>query len=388
MKTLIEATLAISGLIIGIIFGFVLQRGRFCMNSAFRDIIVLKEYTLIKAVALAILVMLIGFHLLATAGSIQLNPKPLYWGAMIFGGFIFGIGMVLAAGCASGTTYRVGEGMMGSLIALIGLMIGGLVTSGGVLSELNSSLKSDIFQVITTGDLGIDPGPYITEGNTSLTLANIFGLNPWIFVAIISIIILAVLYWKRGDEGTEIEGSFYEKTFKQGWSWWVTGIAIGIVGILAFLAFQKYALGISGGWFAFLNTLILGDLEKLNWFTFLVIGTVAGDMHNLGKIMVNATLRGGGFDVIDLGEDVSKETFIKTVKEEKPDILGLGCYMTTTMLEMKEIINQLENEGLRNNVKVIIGGVPCTQEFADEIKADAWGKDAFDAVEKAKQVMG
>jgi hypothetical protein len=276
VEILIEATLAISGLVIGLIFGFILQRGRFCMNSAFRDIIVLKEYTLIKAVALAILVMLIGFHLLATAGSIQLNPKPLYWGAMIFGGFIFGIGMVLAAGCASGTTYRVGEGMMGSLVALIGLMIGGLVTSGGVLSELDSSLKSDIFKVITTGDLGVDPGPYITEGNTSLTLANIFGLNPWIFVAIISIIILAVLYWKRGDEGVEIEGSFYEKTFKQGWSWWITGIAIGITGILAFLAFQKYALGISGGWFAFLNTLISGDLEKLNWFTFLVIGTVVG----------------------------------------------------------------------------------------------------------------
>ena len=120
----------------------------------------------------------------------------------------------------------------------------------------------------------------------------------------------------------------------------------------------------------------------------IVIGTVAGDMHNLGKIMVNATLRGGGFEVIDLGEDVSKELFIKTVKEEKPDILGLGCYMTTTMLEMREIVKQLENEGLRNNIKVIIGGVPCTQEFADEIKVDAWGKDAFDSVEKAKQLLG
>jgi methylmalonyl-CoA mutase cobalamin-binding domain/chain len=120
----------------------------------------------------------------------------------------------------------------------------------------------------------------------------------------------------------------------------------------------------------------------------IVIGTVAGDMHNLGKIMVNAALRGGGFEVIDLGEDVSKEKFMQTIKEEKPDILGLGCYMTTTMLEMREIVKHLENEGLRNDIKIIIGGVPCTQEFADEIKVDAWGKDAFDAVEKAKQVMG
>ena len=106
----------------------------------------------------------------------------------------------------------------------------------------------------------------------------------------------------------------------------------------------------------------------------IVIGTVAGDMHNLGKIMVNATLRGGGFEVIDLGEDVSKELFIK-------------CYMTTTMLEMKNILGLLQNEGLRNGVKVLVGGVPTTQEFADEVGADAWGKDAFDTVEKAKKIM-
>jgi len=119
-----------------------------------------------------------------------------------------------------------------------------------------------------------------------------------------------------------------------------------------------------------------------------LIGTVAGDMHNLGKIMVNATLRGGGFNVIDLGEDVSQDTFIQKVKELNPNILGLGCYMSTTMLEMKEIINRLKNEGLRNKLKVMIGGVPCTQEYADEIGADAWGKDAFDSVEKAKNLMG
>lgn len=119
-----------------------------------------------------------------------------------------------------------------------------------------------------------------------------------------------------------------------------------------------------------------------------IIGTVAGDMHNLGKIMVKATLRSGGFEVIDLGEDVPTETFISKVKELKPDILGLGCYMTTTMLEMKEILKKLQAEGLRTNVKVMVGGVPTTQEFADEVGADFWGKDAFDAVEKAKKVMG
>ena len=273
---MIDTTLMLSGLIVGVIFGFVLQRGRFCMNSAFRDIIVMKEYMLLKAVVLAIVVQMIGFHLMATMEIIQLNPKPFFWGAMIFGGFIFGVGMVLAAGCASGTTYRVGEGMMGSFVALLGLMIGTVITKVGALAWLDSDLKSGTFKAITTADFGVDPGPLLKEGSTSLTLANVFGLDPWIFVTIIAVVILAVLIWKRGGEETKVEGTLYEKIFKRGWNWWVTGIAVGIVGMIAFLAFKNYALGISGGWLAFLNTLISGDPDKLNWFTFLVIGVVVG----------------------------------------------------------------------------------------------------------------
>ena len=118
-----------------------------------------------------------------------------------------------------------------------------------------------------------------------------------------------------------------------------------------------------------------------------IIGTVAGDMHNLGKIMVIAMLRAALFEVIDLGEDVPGSAFIEKVEEIKPDILGLGCYMTTTMLEVKDIIKDLEKKGLRSGVKVMIGGVPTTQEFAEECRADAWGRDALDAVEKARQMM-
>ncbi len=120
----------------------------------------------------------------------------------------------------------------------------------------------------------------------------------------------------------------------------------------------------------------------------IIIGTVAGDVHNLGKILVVASLRSGGYEVIDLGVDVPTDTFINKVKELKPDILGLGCYMTTTMAVIKEIIDKLQKEGLRNDLKVLIGGVPTTQEFSDEIGADAWGKDAFDAIEKAKTISG
>ncbi|MFC2122320.1 B12-binding domain-containing protein [Bacteroidota bacterium] len=119
-----------------------------------------------------------------------------------------------------------------------------------------------------------------------------------------------------------------------------------------------------------------------------LIGAVAGDMHDLGKMMVVAMLRGAGFQVVDLGEDVPRELFLDKVIELEPNILGLGCYMTTTMPELEAVIKSLEEQGLRQRVKVMIGGVPTTQEYANQIRADAWGKDALDAIIKAKKLMG
>ena len=119
----------------------------------------------------------------------------------------------------------------------------------------------------------------------------------------------------------------------------------------------------------------------------ILIGVVAGDMHDLGKSIVIAMLMGAGFDVIDLGVDIPRDTFIQKVRELNPDILGIGCYMTTTMLELKDVLQSLAENGLRNTVKVMIGGVPTTQQFADEIGADAWGRDALDAVSAALTLM-
>ncbi len=127
------------------------------------------------------------------------------------------------------------------------------------------------------------------------------------------------------------------------------------------------------------------DTNKLGT---IIIGVVAGDMHDLGKSIVIAMLTGAGFEVIDLGVDVPTETFIEKIKELNPDIVGIGCYMTTTMLELKDMMKLLEGSELRGRVKVMIGGVPTTQQFADEIGADAWGKDALDAVGKARNLMG
>ena len=93
-------------------------------------------------------------------------------------------------------------------------------------------------------------------------------------------------------------------------------------------------------------------------------------------------------EFVDLGIDVPKDKFITAVQEHKPAILGLGAYMSTTMLEMKEVIEELKDHGLRDSLKVMIGGVPTSQEFADEIGADAWGKDAMVAMERAQELIG
>ena len=120
----------------------------------------------------------------------------------------------------------------------------------------------------------------------------------------------------------------------------------------------------------------------------LVIGVVQGDMHDLGISLVIALLQSAGFEIIDLGIDVSLDSFISAVKEHRPVALGLGAYMTTTMLRMTEIIGELERQGLRDNLKVMVGGAPTSQEFADEIGADIWGKDAIMAREKALALIG
>ena len=270
---MIEPAGILSGLVVGILFGFVLQRGRFCMNSAFRDILLMKEYTLLKAVIVAIIVSMLGFHLMASLGAIQLNPKPFFLGANIVGGFIFGIGMVLAGGCASGTTYRVGEGMVGSFVALLGGMMGAVITDSGALSGVKSYLQTTTTITIT------NPGPLVMPGSTSPTLANVIGIDPWIVVIVLAIIGIGALAWKRGG-GDKTEGSMYEKIFKRGWSWWATGIVIGIIGMIAFstsaATWRNYPLRITGGWIGFLNSLIMGDANRLSWGTFLVIGIVIG----------------------------------------------------------------------------------------------------------------
>ena len=116
------------------------------------------------------------------------------------------------------------------------------------------------------------------------------------------------------------------------------------------------------------------------------LGTVKGDLHDIGKNLVGMMLKGGGFDVLDLGIDVPAEKFVEVAKEGKVDAIALSALLTTTMPQMAEVIKALKEAGV--DVKVMIGGAPITQSYADEIGADGYAADAASAVDTAKALVG
>ena len=119
-----------------------------------------------------------------------------------------------------------------------------------------------------------------------------------------------------------------------------------------------------------------------------VLGTVAGDLHDIGKNLVGMMMESAGMAVVNLGVDIAPEKFAAAVREHKPDVLAMSALLTTTMLAMKDTIDVLEEEGLRSSVKVIIGGAPVTSDFADEIGADGWAPDAASAKDLALELAG
>lgn len=117
-----------------------------------------------------------------------------------------------------------------------------------------------------------------------------------------------------------------------------------------------------------------------------VIGTVAGDIHDIGKSIVASMLFSAGFDVTDLGRDVPVDEFIKAIKEHNPDIVAMSALLSTTLPMQKEVIEAMKKNGLRDKVKVIVGGAPATAEWAEEIGADGYAEDAVGAVKVAKKL--
>jgi len=117
-----------------------------------------------------------------------------------------------------------------------------------------------------------------------------------------------------------------------------------------------------------------------------VIGTIQGDLHDIGKNLVGIMLRGAGFDVIDLGNDVAPEKFVETATRENAQVIGMSALLTTTMTGMQRVVELLDAKGQRGRIKTIIGGAPVTAEYAREIGADGFGFDAASAVERVKEL--
>ncbi len=261
--------IVLSGLGVGVVFGYALQRGRFCMNSASRDALLLKDYTLLKAVGVAILVEMIGFALLDVTGITAAAPKPFFWGANLLGSFTFGIGMVLAGACASGITYRTGEGMVSAIVAALGLSVAAFYTASGFLNPVAKSLQDST--ILKTAD------------GANLTLANVLGI-PYYLLAL-GIAIVAIVAWvllakpfSLENAAARTKAAKAQKGVSRGWGWMTTGIVIGLIAIVAFplsaAAGRNYPLGITDGWIGLVKGIFLG--EAFGWGTMLIIGIILG----------------------------------------------------------------------------------------------------------------
>jgi 5-methyltetrahydrofolate--homocysteine methyltransferase len=131
--------------------------------------------------------------------------------------------------------------------------------------------------------------------------------------------------------------------------------------------------------------LVAADVQPIGT---MVIGTVRGDLHDIGKNLVAMMVEGAGFRVVDLGVDVSADKFVAAAKEHNAQIVGMSALLTTTMTYIPEVIKAFDAEGLRPKVKLIVGGAPVTQEWAHQIGADAYAPDAATAVDKCKELLG
>ncbi len=213
-----------TGLLIGAAFGFVLQRGRFCINSAFREVL-FQDYTMLRAYMLAVVVTMIGANLIEQLGWLQpaadgtagqLYRQAFVPWANIVGGYIFGMGIVLAGGCGSGILYRVGEGNLAYVFAVFGFFFGIVITKFGFLKPVYEALIST--PVFIGADKDVVP-----------TLDNIIGVNKWIVIVVVSAIMLYFVF----------QGKPTLKA-KKGYSWTMVGLLAGIVAVAAFWASDYY----------------------------------------------------------------------------------------------------------------------------------------------------
>lgn len=246
--------LVLLGALIGLPLGYAMQRTRLCFNSAYRQVLLRRDSTLLRAIVLAVVVQMIGLYALAhfAVGGVQVNAVPFYPIANVIGGLIFGIAMTYAEGCSSTVWYRVGNGNLGALVTLIGFAVGEALTEVSLLAPLRESLQAT----------------QVAPADGSLaTLPNFLGVTPWVIVAPIAAL---VLVWLRRGKDSRYLG---------GWGWRRAGLVLGVLGALAWLAAWPtgwhYGVGIvgaTGPW----ARLPFEGIGVLNWGSFAILAMPFG----------------------------------------------------------------------------------------------------------------
>ncbi|MBF0519134.1 MAG: YeeE/YedE family protein [Nitrospirae bacterium] len=256
--------------------GWVLQRGRVCMNSAFRDIIFVSDTVIFRAYLTALLITIIGANFLEDFGIVKtLYRQGFMPMANIFGGYVFGLGMVVAGGCASGIWYKAGEGMVPSGVSVIGFIAGLLITTEGllvrfyqVLSNYQLWLTNEGIRLLSTKEVEhywaaqIDIYP--------LTLYNLLGINKWIVIAVLSVVF--ILFILRGEFSLKAKP-------RVGYVWYVSGLLLGLIAIAAWWASDHFGgkprgLSFSGPTIELFRWITQGD--EPTWSVFMIIGLLLG----------------------------------------------------------------------------------------------------------------
>ncbi len=255
----------LSGLIAGILLGILLRRGFFCFYNGMANMVITKDYRIIRATIWAFLLTMISFHTLASLGIIVLNPKPFFWVASVVGAVIFGIGMTLSGSCIVGTPLRAASGLMGYWITLLGMGSGGWLVIWGPLASFRKNTLQEATKIMLKGK--------------NPTLDAIFGANHWVIVVILTVIcgwLLFILRSKTPGAYKE-KSSLSKKIFKGLWSPLAIGISFAVVETIAFLG-GKSPAGLGGfikGYATFFRA-TFADKFSWGWPTTEVTGILIG----------------------------------------------------------------------------------------------------------------
>lgn len=261
------------GIALGLLLGFSLQRGGYCMNTAFRSFYLEKDRSLVRAWILILVINIIGVRLFTDLGVLQPDVAPFFWPAAIVGGFVFGAGMVMAGGCASGTYYRCGRGMLGSVAALVGFVIGTATIDGGALVGIQDGLRG------ATIEVGSGEG---AQATVFALLGLESALLRWLVIA--ALVIPAAIWAFRAPK----------QRFLIGWTWQKTGLAVGVLALATWLlsAMQgrNFGLSFTQPTVALTRFIVGGDTSGLSVASFVVVAVPIGAFL-AAKVAGEAVLR-------------------------------------------------------------------------------------------------